>query len=335
MIWSGPKMAGTDRSAVRSIDTPTPNRTSYETTHPHGAVRRPDADAGPEGCGADPRLPTQTGTSHGKRQQMPCDGPPSRTRPPHRRRGDVEPRLVAEPVEPEDPPPELAPGQSAGRRLQLRAGVPETGLRRAQGGPAQAHDRFAGLVARRLRPLRSAVHPHGLAQRGHLPGHRRARRRRLRHAALCTAEQLAGQRQPRQGAPPALADQAEVRQPDLLGRPHDSHRQRRAGIDGLQNPRLRRRPRRCLGSAGRHLLGSGIRVAGRQALQGGAHARKTPRRRADGPDLRQPGRPQRQARPARRRQGHPRNLRPHGDERRGNGRPHRRRSHLRQGARRR
>jgi catalase-peroxidase len=43
---------------------------------------------------------------------------------------------------------------------------------------ARADDRFAGLVAGRLRPLRPAVHPHGLAQRRHLPHRRRPRRRR-------------------------------------------------------------------------------------------------------------------------------------------------------------
>ena len=59
------------------------------------------------------------------------------------------------------------------------------------------------------------------------------------------------------------------------------------------------------------------------------------RRRADGPDLREPGRPGRQARPARRRPRHPRNLRPHGDERRGDRGADRRRPHLRQDPRRR
>ena len=58
------------------------------------------------------------------------------------------------------------------------------------------------------------------------------------------------------------------------------------------------------------------------------------RRRADGPDLRQSGRPERQARSARRGPRHPRDLRPHGDERRGNGRADRRRPHLRQDPRR-
>jgi catalase-peroxidase len=74
-------------------------------------------------------------------------------------------------------------------------------------------------------------------------------------AALRAAQQLAGQREPRQGAPAAVADQAEIRPQDLLGRPDDSRRQRRARVDGLQDLRLRRRPRRCVG-ARRTLLGS-------------------------------------------------------------------------------
>ena len=39
--------------------------------------------------------------------------------------------------------------------------------------------------------------------------------------------------EPRQGAPAAVADQAEVRPQDLLGRPHDPRRQLRPGVDGL------------------------------------------------------------------------------------------------------
>ncbi len=39
------------------------------------------------------------------------------------------------------------------------------------------------------------------------------------HAALRAAQQLAGQREPRQGAPPAVAHQAEIRPQDLLGGP--------------------------------------------------------------------------------------------------------------------
>ena len=112
------------------------------------------------------------------------------------------------------------------------------------------------------------VHSHGMAQRGHLPHRRRPRRRRSRPAALRAAQQLAGQREPRQGAPAALADQAEIRQQDLLGRPDDPRRQRRAGVDGLQDLRLCRRARRCLGARRRHLLGRRGHLAWRQALLG-------------------------------------------------------------------
>ena len=52
---------------------------------------------------------------------------------------------------------------------------------------------------------------------------------------FCTAQQLARQRQPGQGAPAALAAQAEIRQPDFLGRPDHPGWQCGAGIDGLQD----------------------------------------------------------------------------------------------------
>ena len=154
-----------------------------------------------------------------------------------------------------------------------------------------------------------AVHPHGVAQRGHVPHRRRPRRRRRRPAALRAAQQLAGQRQPRQGAPAAVADQAEIRPQDLVGRPDDSHRQRRAGIDGLQDVRLRRRPRGRLGARGGHLLGPRRQVAGGRALQRRPRTAEPARRRADGPDLRQSGRAERQAGSARGGAGHPRDVR--------------------------
>lgn len=56
-----------------------------------------------------------------------------------------------------------------------------------------------------------------MAQRGHLPDRRWPWRLRLGHAALRATQQLAGQRQPRQGTPSALADHAEIRPQDLLG----------------------------------------------------------------------------------------------------------------------
>ena len=151
-------------------------------------------------------------------------------------------------------------------------------------------------------------------------------------AALRAAQQLARQREPRQGAPAALAGQAEVRPEDLLGRPDDLRRQLRAGVDGLQDLRLRRRARGRLGARG-HQLGRRGHVARRRALQRRPGACQPARRRADGPDLREPGRPERQPGPARRGAGHPRDVPPHGHERRGDRRAHRRRPHVRQDAR--
>ncbi len=117
-------------------------------------------------------------------------------------------------------------------------------------------DRQPALVAGRLRPLRPLLHPHGLAQRRHLSHRRRPRRRLVGHAALRPAQLLAGQRQSRQGAPPALADQAEIRPQVELGGPDDPGRQRRHRIDGRPDLRLRRRPRGRLGARRRTSIGA-------------------------------------------------------------------------------
>ena len=59
---------------------------------------------------------------------------------------------------------------------------------------------------------------------------------------------LAGQREPRQGAPAAVADQAEIRPENFLGRPHDPRRQRR--------PRTRWVSRRSASPAAAPMCGS-------------------------------------------------------------------------------
>ena len=163
----------------------------------------------------------------------------------------IEPRLVAESVEPERPPHEPPGRRSDGRGVQLRRRVQDARSRCPEEGHRGGDDELAGLVAGGLRPLRAALHPDGVAQCGHLPHPRRPRRRGVGHAALCAPRQLARQRQPRQGAPAALADQAEVRPEDLVGRPDGPHRQRRPGVDGVQDVRLRRRARGSSGSPSR------------------------------------------------------------------------------------
>ena len=108
----------------------------------------------------------------------------------------------------------------------------------------------------------------------------------------------------------------------------------RAGVDGLQDLRLRRRPRGRVGARRGRLLGPGDDLARRRALHRRPRAREPARRRPDGPDLRQPGGPERQPRPARRGPRHPRDVPPDGDERRGDRRADRRRPHVRQDPRR-
>ena len=196
--------------------------------------------------------------------------------------------------------PALGRVQPDGRRLRLRGGVRDPRRRRAEARRLRGDDDLAGLVAGRLRPLRTALHPDELARRGHVPHRRRPRRWRQRRPALRPAQQLAGQREPGQGAPAALADQAEVRPEDLLGRPPGLRRQLRLRVDGAQALRLRLRPPGHLGARG-DLLGARGHVARRRALQRRPGALRPARRRADGPDLREPGGAQRQPGPARRR----------------------------------
>ena len=109
-------------------------------------------------------------------------------------------------------------------------------------------------------------------------------------------------------------------QTDFLGRSDDPHRQCRARDDGLQDLRFRRRPRGRVGAGPGRLLGprdqwlgatSATRTARKRSpttkqlvaddcATATAQPREPARRRADGPDLRQPGRPGRQSRSARR-----------------------------------
>ena len=163
---------------------------------------------------------------------------------------------MAQPGEREYPAPAFAEVRSDGPGVQLRGGVQDARSECRNQGPEYLDDGFAAVVAGRLWSLWSALHSYGVAQRGHIPHRRRPRRRRIRAAALRSAQQLAGQREPGQGSPAAVADQAEVWPENFLGRPHDSRRQRRTRIDGLQDLRFWRRPRGRVGARRGNLLGT-------------------------------------------------------------------------------
>ena len=167
-----------------------------------------------------------------------------------------QPRLVAGIAAARHPPPGRRLARPDGRGLRLCRGVQAARLPGAQARPDRADDRQPAVVAGRLRPLRPVLHPHGLARGRHLSHRRRPRRRQQRAAALRPAQQLAGQRQPRQGAAAAVADQAEIRQEHQLGRPVHPRRQRRDRIDGRADLRLRRRPRRTSSSPSATSIGA-------------------------------------------------------------------------------
>ena len=84
--------------------------------------------------------------------------------------------------------------------------------------------------------------------RRHVPHRRWPGRWRRGRSTLRPLEQLAGQREPRQGAPVAVAGQAEVRPKDLLGGSDHLCRQLCLRIDGVQDVRLRLRARGDPGS---------------------------------------------------------------------------------------
>ncbi len=132
---------------------------------------------------------------------------------PHPTTGNANRVWWPEPAEPQDPgeEPRRWPTRSA-RTSTTRPAFESLDLAAVKAGHRRGPHHVAGLVARRLRQLRPAHHPHGVAQRRHLPrAPTAAAAARCRPAALRAAEQLAGQRQPRQGPPPAVAGQEEVR----------------------------------------------------------------------------------------------------------------------------
>ena len=215
-----------------------------------------------------PAVPTTTGRTHVSESENPViDAPePKAGRP--RTNQDWWPNQLDLSVLHQHSPK----GNPMGEDFDYARGLRVAGRRGAASGRARRDDDLPGLVARGLRPLRRPDDPPQLARGRHLPHRGRPRRRRRRRPAVRPAQQLARQREPRQGAPPPVAGQAEVRQQGLLGRPARVRRQRRPGVDGLRDLRLRLRSRGRVGARG-DLLGPGGHLAGRRALQRRARAR--------------------------------------------------------------
>ena len=248
----------------------------------------------------------------------------------------VEPGLVAEPAEPEGPPPALAAVEPDGRGLRLR----EPSSRRST-STAVKQDIVEVLTTSQdwwpadyghYGPLFIRMAWHSAGTYRIADGRGGGGRGAQRFAPLNSWPDNANLDKARRLLWPVKQKYGrELSWADLMIFAGNV----RARVDGLRDLRLRRRPRGRLGARGGHLLGPGGHLARRRALQRRPRAREPARRGADGPHLRQPRGAERQPGPARRRPRHPRDVRPHGDERRGDRRADRRRPHVRQDPRRR
>ncbi len=222
-----------------------------------------------------------------------------------------------------------------GEDFDYARGVQDARPRGAEAGHLRGDDDLAGLVAGRLRPLRAALHPDDVARRGHVPHRRRPRRRRP----------AAPSASPRSTAGPTT--RASTRRAGCSGRSSRSTAARSPGPTCSSSPATV-----AMESMGFKTFGFGFgrediwepeeifwgpedTWLGDERYSGDRELAEPARRGADGPHLREPGGPERQPGSAGRRQGHPRDVRPHGDERRGDGRADRRRPHVRQDPRRR
>ena len=102
-----------------------------------------------------------------------------------------EPGLVAEPARPVGPHQHSPLSNPMGEDFDYAEEFETLDLDALKRDLIERDDHVAGLVAGRLRPLRAALHPHGLARRRHLP-HRRRPRRRRRAARSASPRSTAG-----------------------------------------------------------------------------------------------------------------------------------------------
>ena len=226
--------------------------------------------------------------------------------------------LVAQGPESGHPPPARPQDRPSGAGFRLPRGGEKAGRRRPEAGSDRADDRQPGLVAGGLGPLRRLDDPHGLACGRLLSPRRRPRGCRYRQPAFRATEFLAGQRQPRQGAAAAVADQEKIRQPGELGRPDRARRQCRLRIHGSEDLWFCLWPRGHLAPGKGYLLGCGTGVAGQGPLRGCRRrglTRESARRGADGIDLCESGRGRWPAGSPEDRGGRARDFQAHGHER--------------------
>ena len=122
----------------------------------------------------------------------------------------------------------------------------------------------------------------------------------------------------------------QVRPEPVVGRPDGPRRQRRPGVDGLQDVRLRGWTRRRVGARRRRLLGPETEWLGDERYTGERDLEKPLAAVQMGLIYVNPEGPERHPRSPRGRARHPRDVRAHGHERRGDRRAHRRRPLVRQ-----
>ena len=223
--------------------------------------------------------------------------------------------LVAESVEPEDPAPALLPVRSHGQGVQLREGIQDPRSRCRDQGPACPDDRRRRTGGR---PTLATTARFSFAWRGTAPAPTasptaaaaRATARNVSRPSIAgrtmsnldKARRLLWPIKQKYGRKISWADLMILAGNVAL----ESMGFKTFGFGGGREDVWEPRRGRLLGAEGKWL--------GDERYTRRSRARQSSRRRSDGPDLRESGRPQRKARSSRRGARYPRDVRPHGHE---------------------